>query len=91
VRLILLAGSFCGSESKVDLLVVGDIKKEVLEALLMQDPQLKHMKYSIFSEADFLYRLSLKDRFVLEILQDPRHLLLQNALQKQMDEALGQV
>lgn len=87
VKLTLLAGSFCGTESKVDLLLVGDVKKEVLEALLAQDPSLKYVKYSIFTEADFLYRLSLKDRFVLEILNDPRHLIISNTLQKQIEEA----
>ncbi len=89
VKLILLAGNLCGTDSKVDLLLVGDLKKEVLEALLAQDPQMKYVKYSIFSEADFLYRLSLKDRFVLEILNDPRHLLVLNTLQKQIEEAQG--
>ena len=88
VDLVLLAGNFVGTESKVDLLVVGDIKKEMIEALLLQDPNLKHIKYSIFSEGDFLYRLSLKDRFVTEILNDPRHLILVNSLQRQIDEAL---
>ncbi len=89
VRLVLLAGSFCGTESKVDLLLVGDVKKEVLEALLAQDASLKYVKYSIFTEADFLYRLSLKDRFVLEILNDPRHLIVLNTLQKQIEEAVA--
>lgn len=88
VKLVLLAGSFCGTESKVDLLLVGDIKKEVLEALLAQDASLKYVKYSIFTEADFLYRLSLKDRFVLEILNDPRHLTVLNSMQKQIEEAV---
>ena len=89
VRLILLAGNLCGTESKVDLLLVGDVKKEVLEALLAQDPSLKYVKYSIFSEADFLYRLSLKDRFVQEILDDPRHLIVTNQIQRQIEEARG--
>jgi len=88
IKLILLAGSFVGTESKVDLFIVGDIKKEMLEALLLQDPNLKHVKYSVFSEADFLYRLSLKDRFVTEILSDPRHMIMMNTLQKQIEEAL---
>ena len=87
VKLLLLAGSFSGTESKVDLLLVGEVKKEVIEALLAQDSSLKHVKYSIFTEADFLYRLSLKDRFVLEILNDPRHLIISNNLQKQIEEA----
>jgi DNA-binding transcriptional ArsR family regulator len=87
VKLVLLAGNLCGTESKVDLLLVGDVKKEVLEALLAQDPAMKYVKYSIFSEADFLYRLSLKDRFVQEILNDPRHLIVLNNIQKQIEEA----
>jgi len=89
VKIVLLAGVFCGTESKVDLLIVGDVKKEVIEALLAQDPQLKNAKYSIFSEPDFLYRISLRDRFVVEIVNDPRHLLVVNHLQKEMEEAMG--
>ncbi len=89
VQLILLAGALAGTESKVDLLIVGTVKKEVLEALLLQEPSLKHVKYSIFSEADFLYRLSLKDRFISEILNDPRHLIIFNSIQPQIEEAQG--
>ncbi|MDD3896955.1 MAG: winged helix-turn-helix domain-containing protein [Candidatus Peribacteraceae bacterium] len=88
VKLVLLAGIFVGTESKVDLLVVGDVKKEMLEALLLQDPTLKNVKYSIFTEGDFLYRLSLRDRFISEILNDPRHLLVINTLQQEIDEAV---
>jgi hypothetical protein len=83
----LLAGNLSGTESKVDLLIVGDVRKEVLETLLSQDASLRNVKYSIFSEADFLYRLSLKDRFVQDILLDPRHLIVLNAMQRQIDEA----
>ena len=89
VQLILLAGSFTGTESKVDLLIVGPVQRELLEALLLQDPGMKHVKNSIFSEADFLYRLSLKDRFILEILNDPRNLIVLNTLQKEIVEAQG--
>ena len=89
VDLLLLAGSFTGTESKVDLLIVGTVKKELLEALLVQEPTLKNVKYSIFSVADFLYRLSLKDRFILEILNDPRHMIIQNTIQKEIEDAQG--
>jgi len=89
VQFILLAGHFANTESKVDLLIVGTLKKELLEALLVQDPTLKNVKYSIFSEGDFLYRLSLRDRFILEILNDPRHFIVVNTIQKQIEEAQG--
>jgi DNA-binding transcriptional ArsR family regulator len=87
IQLIVLAGSFTGTESKVDLLVVGTVKKELIEALLLQDPELKNVKYSVFLEADFLYRLSLKDRFILEIIDDPRHITVLNTLQEKITEA----
>ena len=44
VELVLLAGMFTGTESKVDLLIVGTVKKEILEALLLQDASLKNVK-----------------------------------------------
>lgn len=82
-----LAGSFVGTHSKVDLLVVGDVKKEVIELLLAQDPTMRAVKYSLFSKADFLYRLSLRDRFILEIVDDPRHIVAFSTLEKEIAEA----
>lgn len=82
-----LAGSFVGTHSKVDLLVVGDVKKEVIELLLAQDPSMRNVKYSLFSKADFLYRLSLRDRFILEIVDDPRHMVVVNNITKEVEEA----
>jgi DNA-binding transcriptional ArsR family regulator len=84
---LLLAGSFASTESKVDLLVVGNVKKESIELVLNQDPAMKHVRYSLFSKADFLYRLSLKDRFILEIVDDPRHMIALTHIQKEMEEA----
>ncbi len=89
LQLIALAGMFVGTDSKVDLLIVGDIKKEIVEALLLQSPDLAAVKYSIFPQADFLYRLSLKDRFLQEILGDPRHIVIHNTLQKEIEAALS--
>ncbi len=82
-----LAGTFVGTHSKVDLLVVGDVKKEVIELLLAQDPTMRNVKYSLFSKADFLYRLSLRDRFILEIVDDPRHFIAFNLMEKEIEEA----
>lgn len=86
LQLIILAGLLVGKESPVDLLIVGDLKKEILEALLLQDPSLRNVKYSIFTEGDFLYRLSLRDKFIFTILNDPDHVTISNTLQKQIDE-----
>lgn len=86
LKLVVLAGMFVGSESPVDLLIVGDIKKEVIETLLVQDPSLRNLKYSIFTEGDFLYRLSLRDKFILQIVNDSQHITIVNSLQKQIEE-----
>lgn len=86
LQLIVLAGMLVGKDSPVDLLIVGDLKKEILETLLLQDPSLRNIKYSIFTEGDFLYRLSLRDKFIFTILNDPEHVTIQNTLQKQIDE-----
>lgn len=82
-----LAGSFVGTHSKVDLLVVGDVKKDVIEHILTQDPSMRSVKYSLFSKADFLYRLSLRDRFILEIVDDPRHQVVVSHIEKEVEEA----
>lgn len=82
-----LAGTFVGTHSKVDLLVVGDVKKEVIELLLAQDPTMRSVKYSLFSKADFLYRLSLRDRFILEIVDDPRHVVAFSSIDADIAEA----
>lgn len=91
ISFILLAGSFVDTDSKVDLLVVGDIKKEMLEAILLQDEEIKNknIKYSIFSEGDFMYRLSLGDRFINDIMSNPKHLIVHNTIQKKIEEAKG--
>lgn len=87
VEFLLLAGTFANTESRVDLLMVGDVKKEAVELVLDQDSAMKHIRYSLFSKADFLYRLSLKDRFIVEIVDDPRHIVALNSIAGEMEEA----
>lgn len=86
LKLVVLAGVFVGNNSPVDLFVVGDVRKDIIETLLLHDDSLRNAKYSIFSEGDFLYRLSLRDKFVLQIINDPQHITVINALQKQIEE-----
>ncbi|MEK7137507.1 MAG: winged helix-turn-helix domain-containing protein [Patescibacteria group bacterium] len=87
VKLLVLAGSFVSEVDRVDLLLVGDISKEAVEKLLAQDPAMKSVKYSIFSQADFLYRLHLKDKFIRDIFESPTHVIALNELQKEIEEA----
>lgn len=87
LEFLLLSGSFANTESKVDLLIVGNVRKESIEMVLNQDPAMKNVRYSLFSKADFLYRLSLKDRFIVDIVDDPRHSTALTKIEKDMVEA----
>lgn len=87
IKLLVLAGSFVGEDDRVDLLIVGDIQKESVEKFLRQDPALRHVKYSIFPQADFLYRLHLRDKFIRDILDSPTHVIALNSIEKEIEEA----
>ena len=87
LKLLVLAGMFVGEDDRVDLLIVGEVRKDSVEKLLHQDAALKNVKYSIFSQADFLYRLNLKDKFIKDILESPTHTIAVNEISKEIDEA----
>ena len=87
IKLLVLAGAFVGEDDQVDLLIVGDVRKKDIETLLSRDPALRTVKYSIFSVADFLYRLNLKDKFIREIVDAPTHVVALNTLDREMAEA----
>lgn len=56
----------------IDLLIIGDDKTKKLTrwAEVIEKKQGKPLDYVILSRDDFLYRLSVKDRFVMGILED---------------------
>ena len=85
VRLALLTGSLVrGSKTDVDVLLVGSINKTQSKKFIkeMEDEEGKVINYTIMTYEDFYYRLSIKDRFVTDIingkftlLQDTEHIL----------------
>jgi predicted transcriptional regulator len=87
LKLLILAGLFVGEDDRVDVLIVGEVRKELVEQILSRDPAMKQVKYSIFSVPDFLYRLHLKDRFISEIVTSPTHIIALNLLEKEIEEA----
>lgn len=56
----------------IDLLIIGDDKTKKLTswAEVVEKKQGKPLNYVILSRDDYLYRLSVKDRFVMGILED---------------------
>lgn len=84
-RLALVAGIFVqGSTSSVDLLLVGKVPAAKLKRTIKEIEHMegRELNYSVLSYDDFYYRLSVRDRFLSEILQskhtvlaDPDHIL----------------
>ncbi len=75
MKLVITAGIFIqDSESRVDLLVVGDhIKKGSVENAIrnIEAEMGKEIRYAVFETADFQYRLGLYDKLIRDILDFP--------------------
>lgn len=71
LRLAVLAGSLVrGSASPVDVLLVGNLDQPKVEQAIknIEAQEGKEIQYSVMSYDDFYYRLSVRDRFVSEVL-----------------------
>jgi hypothetical protein len=71
LRLAVAAGVLVkGSLSSVDLLLVGNVPAAKLKAALHEIEALegRELNYSVLSYDEFYYRLSVRDRFITEIL-----------------------
>jgi Fe2+ or Zn2+ uptake regulation protein len=79
VDLILLSGHFVNKASEVDLLVVGDINKQKLASYLDKELDAS-IKFSLMPKEDFLYRIKLNDKFILEFLNDNDNIISVNNL-----------
>lgn len=79
IRLALLAGVLVkGSASKIDLLLVGDLSSGKLKSIIKQIEKLegRELNYSVLSYDEFYYRLSVRDKFITEILNGKHAVLL---------------
>lgn len=80
IKLILISGLFLqDSESRVDLLVVGDnIKKGQFDNMVttLEAEIGKELKYAYFSTDDFNYRFSMYDKLIRDILDFPHEKLI---------------
>ena len=76
IKLLAISGIFLDeSDSRVDVLIVGDnLKKRSIEnALRSIEAEIgKELSYGAFETAEFLYRISVYDKFVRDVL-DFRH------------------
>lgn len=69
-----------GSTSRVDILLVGDIPTTKLNQAMKEVEQKegRELNYSVMSYDDFYYRLSVRDKFITEILNG-KHVVLLDA------------
>jgi len=83
--LIILSGKFINSDlenSEIDLFVVGNIKKQDLQSFLDENFANNNFKYSLMTREDFLYRITLKDKFVKNIFTTKDNIIIKNKLKK---------
>ena len=79
VRLAILAGVLVkGSTSAVDLLLVGDIPAIKLKNAIkhIEKIEARELNYTVLSYDEFYYRLSVRDKFITEILGGKNTVLL---------------
>ncbi|HEX6462346.1 MAG TPA: transcriptional regulator [Candidatus Saccharimonadales bacterium] len=72
VRLVLFSGKLVkGSPSQVDVLIVGNTNKAQVKRFMkeLEEEERQSLNYAIMPYDDFYYRYSIKDRFVVELLQ----------------------
>ena len=71
IKLAIGAGILApGSSSKLDLLLVGDVPLEKVKVAVstIERHEGRELNYSIIGYDEFFYRLSVRDRFVMEVL-----------------------
>lgn len=80
IKLMVVAGVFIGDEkSRADILIVGDkLKKNVLQQVVkgLESEVGKELDYVLFETEEFLYRLSMYDKLVSDILDFPHEKLI---------------
>jgi predicted transcriptional regulator len=79
LRIAAMAGVLVkGSTSSVDLLLVGDVSSAKLKNAIKQieKSEGRELNYAVLSYDEFYYRLSVRDKFITEILNGKHAVLL---------------
>lgn len=79
VRIVVMAGILVkDSATSIDLLLVGDVPTAKLKNTIKQIEKVegRELNYSLLSYDEFYYRLSVRDKFITEILNGKHAVLL---------------
>jgi len=83
IDILVLSGAFLGQEeADVDLFLVGNVGKEGLQSFLNDFFPGKELRFVTMTREDFLYRLTLNDKFVQSVLSNRDNVILKNKLKK---------
>lgn len=80
IQLLVISGIFIqDSESRLDLLIVGDnLKKNVIQKTItvLESELGKELSYAVFDTADFKYRVSMYDKLLRDVFDYPHEPLI---------------
>ena len=88
IKVVISAGKLVGdADGKIDLLLVGDISAADAGSLVkkIEKAENNELNYSVMSYEDFYYRLSVRDRFIMDIIEGKHSVLIdtENILRKE--------
>jgi len=88
ISLVIFSGCFVEKKNKsLDLLVISSISKEDLSDFLHTEVKdMKDIKFGILTKDDFLYRLRLNDKFIVDMLKDADNIIALNKLKSQVSK-----
>ncbi|MDR1300176.1 MAG: winged helix-turn-helix domain-containing protein [Candidatus Nomurabacteria bacterium] len=93
VKLILQTGKLTGNDCEVDLLVVGESLNKTRLKLLVKSMEKDSaaLNYVTMPFSDFYYRMSIRDRFIYDIIDSDYNVLLDvnGILNKETEETNG--
>ena len=78
VRLVMFAGVLVrGSTAPIDILLVGNVPSAKVKSVIktIEKSEGRDINYSVLSYDEFYYRLSVKDKFITEILNS-KHIII---------------
>ena len=82
IDIMVLGGQFIGKEADVDVFIVGEVKKDDLASFLEEEYPEMQYKFTVMPREDFLYRMTLKDKFVKNIFDEKENIIIKNKLKK---------
>jgi len=89
IDVLILTGQFLEKESETDIFLIGEVKRPDFQKFLDETFPEKNLKYVLMTREDFLYRMTLKDKFVQKIFADKENIILKNKLKKDTEALIG--